>query len=311
MSRAVFAAAVSLLALSAIACQAQAASPADCTVAGLVQGGGMLDQENMKLNSSTLPVTNWVSGFGEVTANYGCASWWVQADGAYYGFGATNSGLNFTESHFHGGGAAAWKIADMANIGLAASFIGQSSAATPIGYSQSGAIFRLGGFVQISPSDMFLVGFGAHHVGGTTPWLGDLTQNMAIDGWEGEAYIRFYPTENLALGLRGDLMHSTLSYAPSFFTADYGGHAFSAEAEYLVPDTGLSLFAGARFANRVVSFGSNTDVNDDTQEYIGFRFAFGPPANTTLRNRDFNGNYDNTSVFQEKLPDLGGTAPFT
>jgi len=83
----------------------------------------------------------------------------------------------------------------------------------------------------------------------------------------------------------------------------WNGVAGSAEAEYLIPNTSLSLLLGGRYASRNLDVGSGGGTLIDTSGYVGVKWAFGAPV-TSLRARDRAGTYDNTSVFDEKLPGI-------
>jgi hypothetical protein len=85
--------------------------------------------------------------------------------------------------------------------------------------------------------------------------------------------------------------------------ADFDGFAITAEGEYLVWDEGLSLFAGARYAEREIEEDDFSINVDDVQVFVGMSFAFGA-AGTSLVNLDRTGPIDNTSTMFEKLPDV-------
>ncbi len=86
-------------------------------------------------------------------------------------------------------------------------------------------------------------------------------------------------------------------------SVDFDGFAITGEAEYLVWDEGLSVFGGARYANREISEGGDSIDVDDLQVFVGLEFAFGA-AGSSLAGRDRSGPVDNTSVMFEKLPDF-------
>ena len=95
------------------------------------------------------------------------------------------------------------------------------------------------------------------------------------------------------------------------FTAKNSDFAVSAEVEYLIPQSAVSLFAGARYASQNIKTTVNSVVLTDTQEFIGLRYSFGAGAPSSLQARDRSGAYDNTSVFQEKIPDISSGLPFS
>ncbi|WP_162914323.1 hypothetical protein, partial [Taklimakanibacter lacteus] len=112
---------------------------------------------------------------------------------------------------------------------------------------------------------------------------------------------------DFSLLLRGDLLLAEFEFGGA--DADWDGFAITGEGEYLVWDQGLSLFAGARYAEREFDpDGSSTSLDiDDFQVYGGVKFYFGQDG--TLLERQRTGPIDNTSVFDEKLPRLiGGIA---
>ena len=90
------------------------------------------------------------------------------------------------------------------------------------------------------------------------------------------------------------------------------GWAVTGEAEYLVWDSGLSIFGGARYAERSWNFDIETPGPDfkldsdveDFQVYAGLKFYFDFGRERTLVEDHRTGAFDNTSVFHEKLPEL-------
>src|SRR4029079_14861270 len=114
---------------------------------------------------------------------------------------------------------------------------------------------------------------------------------------------RFYATPDFALTVRGDAQFANVDFNEGGGNEDdgYDGFAITGDAEYLVWDQGLSLFAGARYANRELDE-NDTDVTiEDFQVFAGVKFYFGQGG--TLVERQRTGTVDNTSVWNEKLPE--------
>lgn len=312
MIRNIISACVSILALTAVANHAQAAdvlNPAACTVAGVVQGGGMFGSNAVKFSSSpaqdSIPFT---SGFGEAAGAYFCGEWGVQIDGAAYGSWGNDPRrpASLTSGQGHVGGDMIWRDPSHAALGLSVSRIFQSySAPYALGpVSDSSGMWRLGAFGEVYASDMLTLGGGAYYLNGQTIWFGVYNQH----GFEGDLFAKLYASDNLALTLRGDLMRLDIARkTPGRFS----GAAVSADAEFLVPDTALSVFVGGRYAGRTYDEdgGFNFAVTD-LQGFAGVKFALGGAAPTSLRDRDRHGTVDNTSVFQEKLIGLESEVPF-
>ena len=90
------------------------------------------------------------------------------------------------------------------------------------------------------------------------------------------------------------------------------GWAVTGEGEYLVSDYGLSIFGGARYAERSWKFDIETPGTDfkfdsdveDFQVYAGLKFYFDFGRERTLVEDHRTGAFDNTSVFHEKLPEI-------
>ena len=288
--------------------------PSACTVAGLVQGGGIVDGEKIRFEGSGGGDLPWTSAFGEAALNYVCGTWGGQIDGAAYGFwtkyqnSVPPSPLSMMQGH--AGGEVFWRDPSSAAYGIAVSRIFQSYDADfgQFKLSDHGGIWRVGGFAEIYPSDMLTLGGGAYYLNGRTSWIGT-PENQR--GFEGDVFVKIYPSDHLSLTARGDVLVAAL-YDINTDTKgdDYTGFALSAEGEYLIPDTAFSLFAGGRIANRKVAHNSNYFTMEDTQGYLGAKFAFGGPPPSSLRDRDRHGTFDNTSVFQEKLPNIDSEQPF-
>jgi hypothetical protein len=290
-----------LSAVSALA--ADIVDPASCTISGLVSGGGLYDSQIIGYNFGNAGTIHWGSAFGEAALDYVCGTWGAQLDGAAYGFWANPRGFDQSIGQGHVGVDAFWRDADRGAIGLSASRIFQSY--DDRSFSGNGAMWRLGGFGELYAGDMFTLGAGAYYLNGRTAFF----DKLRIKGFEGDVFAKFYPMENLALSVRGDLLSARLN--SGFGRQKLNGHAISAEVEYLIPDTALSLFAGGRYAKRNYRFTSVSNIYyTDRQAFIGARFALGGATPSSLRDRDRQGSFDNTSVFQEKLPNLFSEAPF-
>ncbi len=315
MIRNIIAASVSIWALGAFASQAQAADvsdPAACTVAALVQGGGMLGSSAVKLSGGPSPYSiPFTSGFGEAAGAYFCGDWGVQIDGAAYGSWGNDPRVSvpLTSGQGHVGADLIWRDPSQAAAGLSASRIFQSySAPYPGGQfnpvSDSSGMWRLGAFGEVYANDMLTLGGGAYYLNGQTIWGGVYNQH----GFEGDLFAKLYASDNLALTLRGDLMRMDIARATA---GRFGGFAVTADAEYLVPDMALSVFVGGRYASRAYDEdgGFNFAVTD-LQGFVGVKFVLGGPAPSSLRERDRHGTVDNTSVFQEKLIGLESEVPF-
>ena len=315
MIRSIIAASVSILALGTAASQVQAADvldPAACAVAALIQGGGMLGSNAVKFPSGSaqdsIPFT---SGFGEAAGAYFCGDWGVQIDGAAYGSWGNDprKSVSLTSGQGHVGGDLIWRDPSQAAFGLSASRIFQSySAPYPGGQnnpvSDSSGMWRLGAFGEVYANDMLTLGGGAYYLNGQTIWFGVYNQH----GFEGDLFAKIYASDNLALTLRGDLMRLDIARSTP---GRFSGAAVSADAEFLVPDSALSVFVGGRYASRTYDEdgGFNFAVTD-LQGFAGVKFALGGPAPSSLRDRDRHGTVDNTSVFQEKLIGLESEVPF-
>jgi hypothetical protein len=104
--------------------------------------------------------------------------------------------------------------------------------------------------------------------------------------------------------VRGDAVFTDFNFdsGPNSEDGDLDGYAITGDAEYLVWDQGLSLFAGARWATRNFDVSDeNLDI-DDFQVFAGIKFYFGQGG--TLMERQRTGTVDNTSLWNEKLPEF-------
>lgn len=285
----------------------------ECSVAGIVEGGAGYQGGNLSGPAPALvnaPMTGNFLGFGEAAITYGCGNWMAQVDGAVYHGGFTNNNpfLGQFSSQYnkgHVGGAMAWRDPSFGRFGLAVSEVlnhihfdqtGQPS--RDIG----GTMTRVGAFSDFYASDAITLGAGAFYITGTPT---DPTTTET--GFEGNIHAKFYATDNISFALQGDILRSNLESGG--FVDTFNGIAGSAEAEYLVPASALSVLVGGRVARRDLDENTaNSYTVNDTQGFLGVKWAFGGPV-SSLRARDRAGTYDNTSVFDEKLPgfsyDLG------
>jgi hypothetical protein len=304
-------AATSVLGLALWSTVSHAANPVDpaaCTVSGLVQAGGGLSGEGYGTNVSGIksPAT-WAMAFGEAALDYACNDWVGQLDGAYYGHWASENTpvIDISNSNGHVGGAAFWRNADVGELGIAASRIFQTNSVKQLGVpvvtDVSGGLWRIGGFGEYYGGEMFTLGAGANYINGQAVFYQNPATPLDHTGFEADIYAKFYPSDNFGLTMRGDVLSSTMNALGQSF--NWKGYAVSAEAEYLIPDSAFSLFASARYAKRTLDNNAGSYYSfDDKQGLLGIRFAFGGSPVSSLRDRDRHGSYDNTSVFDEKLP---------
>ena len=310
---------ISILPLFLLGTNAQAADVAlpvaECGITGIVEGGAGYQGGNVDFAGTKRDMSGNFLGFGEAAIGYGCVNWMAQLDGAFYYEGFSNNGVGFRrapsqvngrDSQGHIGGAIFWRDPAVGRLGLAGSEILNNAhfdGLGPSGVDFGGSLTRLGAFGDFYASDAFTLGAGAFYVFGNpinNDFLGSGTY-LSESGFEGNIHAKFYATDNISFGLQGDIQRANLT--SSGVVMPFNGLAGSAEVEYLVPDTALSVFLGGRVASRTLEAGTNVTLND-TQGYIGVKFAFGGPVGS-LRARDRAGTYDNTSVFNEKLPGLG------
>ena len=278
-----------------------------CTLSGAVGIGYMYTWTDVSFDSNEdfgdkdEFDTNWNTPFGEAGGLVTCGAWNAQADFAYYdhtaddvdGLGSDKDlDLNASNSHF--GGAVFWRDPSFAAVGIHASVVGQDT----VGIIQSD-LYRVGIFGEWYAGDMFTLGAAVHYSDG------ELADNLDQSAWEFTVNGRYYVTPDLSLMVQGDYFTADLDPdSGDDVDVDFDGWALTGEAEYLVWDQGLSIFAGARYAERTleISEDSNSlDIDiDDTQVYAGIKFYFGHDG--TLIERQRTGLTDNTSTMFEKLP---------
>jgi hypothetical protein len=290
--------------LGFVAQAAPAPAPSACGISGIVSGtGGYQGGSYSASNAKSVNLQSSIFGGGETALGYGCSNWMVQLDGAYYtdSLSAFFAGKNYyyQENKGHLGGAAFLRDDAMGRVGVAASdilFSMNENVAFPV---PAGSLTRIGAFGDYYASNSLTFGAGAFYVGG----MPDNSFGASQSGFEGNIHAKFYATDNISLGLQGDLQLANLT-GPGMvgtFIDPWNGYAVTAEAEYLVPNTPVSVLLGGRFASRSITDTGNTQTYNDTQGWLGVKWAFGDNV-TSLRARDRSGTYDNTSVFNEKLP---------
>ena len=293
---------ISILPLFMMETSAHAAPAAECGITGIIEGGAGYQGGDVSGPTFTnAPMSGNFLGFGETAIGYGCGNWMAQLDGALYRNGFSNNGLlgqfSAQENQGHIGGAIFWREPTIGRFGLALSEVLDHMHFGPPDRDAGGTMTRVGAFGDFFASDAITLGAGAFYVMGTPT---DPTTTES--GFEGNVHAKFYATDNISFALQGDILRANLESGG--FTDTWNGIAGSAEAEYLVPNTALSLFVGGRVARR--NLDENTPNNytfNDTQGYLGVKWAFGGPM-SSLRARDRAGTYDNTSVFDEKLPEF-------
>ena len=231
--------------------------------------------------------------FGEGAGLVTCDAWNFQADFAYYSHESGKDSLDLSATEGHFGGAVFWRDSGAGALGLSGSVVDNSV---------EGIIdtdyYRFGVFGEMYLGDNLTLGASAHYFTGKDLSIEDFDKDH--DGFELTANAKFYATPNFSLSLQGDLMLGKLDSSEG--NADYDGFAITGEGEYLVWDQGLSLFAGARYAEREIKGDGERFSIDDAQVFVGMSFAFGAPG-TSLVNLDRTGPIDNTSTMFEKLPD--------
>jgi hypothetical protein len=276
---------------------ADVAADPGCTLSGSVMAGYMFDSQNSDFDFDNGEDfdgkdTDWNTPFGEGAGLVTCGAFNIQADVAYYAHSADvdEDDIDVDQTNTHIGGAVFYRDPSSWAGGLQASWIGQDVESANID------VFRVGLFGEFYLDDAITLGASAAYY--NTDW----PDGKDEDGVELAAWGRFYATPDFAVTLRGDAMFSDVNEDDS--DGDLNGFAITGDAEYLVWDQGLSLFAGARYADRKL------DVDDedfsaeieDFQVFAGVKFYFGQGG--TLVERQRTGTVDNTSVWNEKLPEF-------
>jgi len=324
----VSAAALALLAVGGISA-AQAADVVQdpgCSLNGSVMAGYMYNWQDV---SSDFSISGddvedkdfdvngnpeWQTPFAEGAALFTCGELNIQADFASYNHSNDIDGKDedIDQHNMHAGGALFYRNSSWAG-GLSASMINQDVDDKDIG------TFRVGLFGEFYFDDVFTLGASAHY------YNQDEFDGKDEDGFELAAWGRFYATPDFSLMLRGDLLlpNSKFNFDPGDVPPDINfdtdihqgtGWAITGEAEYLVWDNGLTIFGGARYAERSWDFNFDIDPDpdvhfefdndiEDLQVYAGLKFYFDFAGGRTLVENHRMGAYDNTSVFHEKLPE--------
>jgi hypothetical protein len=268
-----------------------------CTLAGSVTAGFLYDWQKLDPNNDNEDLDiDWSTPFGEGAGLVTCGGFNIQADVAYYAHSGdisdfSSSDVNIDQTNTHIGGDLFFRDPSSWAAGVQASWISQSIDAKDID------VFRVGLFGEFYLDDVFTLGGSVNYF--NTDW----PENKNEDGVQLAAWGRFYATPDFSLMARGDLQFAKIDNLEGETNndADLDGWAISGEGEYLVWDQGLSLLAGARYAERTLDPDefSNLDIRD-FQVYGGVKFYFGQGG--TLIERQRTGTVDNTSVFDEKLP---------
>ena len=283
-----------------------------CTLSGSVMAGYMFDWQDFSTDVDIQGENiegkdgdvDWQTPFGEGAGLVTCGGFNVQTDVAYYAHSADidNEDVDFDQTNTHIGGAVFYRDPASWAGGVSASWISQDVFAKDVD------VFRVGLFGEFYFDDMFTLGGSAHY------YNTDGIDFKDEDGFELAAWGRFYATPDFSIMLRGDVLLAETSLDGGPFNDsdnDFDGWAVTGEAEYLVWDQGLSIFAGARYAERTLQLdnlpgppgGVDLDIDvDDFQVFAGIKFYFGQDG--TLIERQRTGTVDNTSVWNEKLPNF-------
>jgi hypothetical protein len=281
------------------------AEESGCTLSGSVMAGYMYNwQDGESSFFDKDPITldgdlDWSTPFGEGAGLVTCGGFNIQADVAYYAHSADIDfeDIEIDQTNSHIGGVLFFRDPSSWAGGVGASWISQDIDGKDLD------IFRIGLFGEFYLGDVFTLGASAYY------YNKDWPDEKDEDGFELAAWGRFYATPDFSLLLRGDFLLGDVDFD---FPGgdDLDGFAITGEAEYLVWDQGLSIFGGARYAERdydgfsfACCFVGDSDREvDDFQVYAGIKFYFGHDG--TLIERQRTGTVDNTSVFHEKLPEF-------
>jgi hypothetical protein len=294
-----------------------------CTLSGSVMVGYMYDWQKTDIDTDEEIEdkdldgdVDWETPFGEGAGLVTCGGFNVQADFAYYAHstdvdlsdlqpGIGDKDEDQTNSHL--GAALFYRDPSAWALGLEGSWISQDVLGKDVD------IFRVGVFGEFYFDDIFTLGASAHYYDTDDSNL-EVLGGKDEDGVELALWGRFYATPDLSLMVRGDVLWADTEWdattgGPSQnIEGDLDGWAITGEAEYLVWDQGLSIFGGARYAERTLEISADevdTSIDfdaDDFQVYAGIKFYFGMDG--TLIERQRTGTVDNTSVWNEKLPNM-------
>ena len=268
-----------------------------CSLSGTVAAGLLYDWQNIDPDESSEDFdVDWTTPFGEGAGLVTCGGFNIQADVAYYAHSGDpdffDEDVNIDQTNTHIGGDLFFRDPSSWAGGVQASWISHDIESKDIDS------FRVGLFGEFYPSDIFTLGASVHYYNSDWP---DELDGKDEDGFELAAWGKFYATPDFSLMARGDVLLANIDFNHEN-DVDWDGFAITGEGEYLVWDQGLSLFAGARYAERTYDVDNeNDDIDfDDFQVYGGVKFYFGHDG--TLLERQRTGPVDNTSVFDEKLP---------
>lgn len=306
-----------LLSVAAVAISASSLSvrAADmdpgCYLAASAKVGGIYDWANGQVDLGGVGGpnidgdTDWKSLFGEGGGLVSCNNFNFQADFAQYSHSTDIdlgiAGKDLSGDTYHYGGALFWRDQSVGMIGITGSRISNELLSKDIDYT------RIGLAGEYYLNDQLTVGARVNYV-----FADQFLDAVDHDGFELQANMKYYATPDLSLNIDGAYLNSTVSIdtgGPNF-DVDVNGWSAGAEAEYQVMHQGLSLFAGGRYTLRTADtsslIGDDIDLSD-AQIYAGVRFALGG-NNSSLAERDRSNIIDNTSVFLEKVPNLGASA---
>ncbi|MGE0239417.1 MAG: hypothetical protein AB7F09_13280 [Parvibaculaceae bacterium] len=272
-----------------------------CTLSGSVMAGYMYNWQSSEFADEGEEFdgkdVDWDTPFGEGAGLVTCGGLNIQADVAYYAHSADIDGddIDLDQTNSHIGGALFYRDPASWAGGVQASWISQDIFGLDLD------VFRVGLFGELYLNDAFTFGGSAAY------YNSDWPEGKDEDGFELAAWGRFYATPDLAFTLRGDALFAEMDFNGGD-DADIDGFAITGDAEYLVWDQGLALFAGARYAERDFEFDGDDEefTIEDFQVFAGIKFYFGHDG--TLIERQRTGTVDNTSVFNEKLPNLISSA---
>jgi hypothetical protein len=271
-----------------------------CSLSGSVAAGFLYDWQSYDFDEIDRQIdVDWSTPFGEGAGLVTCGAFNIQADVAYYAHSGETDDLSgslddIDQTRTHIGGALFYRDPASWAGGLQASWISQDLRGADID------VFRVGLFGEFYLDDVFTLGGSAHYY--NRDWPAQGLDGKDEDGFQLAAWGRFYATPDFSLMLRGDVLLASIDFNNQN-DADWDGFAITGEGEYLVWDQGLSLFAGARYADRELDNDAFDAYDvDDFQVYGGVRFYFGQGG--TLLERQRTGPVDNTSTFDEKLTDV-------
>ena len=153
--------------------------------------------------------TDWGTLFGEGAGLVTCDAMNYQADFAYYDHSTevdvSGKDVDIGGANGHLGGALFWRDPSMA-LGISGSWVNQDTFVKDINYIRAGA------FGEFYVGDGFTLGGSAHYFTTTEDILGVKDH----EGFELAAIAKFYPTSDLALTLRGDMMLSEMEASGTY-----------------------------------------------------------------------------------------------